>query len=91
MLGSSDLELTPRSMAAAGIKPPKKTPRFTAETLTDEKAALHIQGIWRARVARRLLRKMVSDVYEKKFDPSSGKFFYFNKKTEESHLWHPLQ
>ena len=28
------------------------TPRFTAETLTEDEAATHLQGIWRARVAR---------------------------------------
>ena len=36
LLGSSDINLTPRSMAAAGIKPPKKTPRYTAADLSDE-------------------------------------------------------
>ena len=63
-----------------GIEPEKvktRTPRFTAETLSDEEAALHIQGIWRARKARKLLRKMIADVYEKKFDPSSKTWFYF--------------
>ena len=76
-------------MAAAGIKPPKKTPRFTAATLTPEEAALHIQGIYRARVARRLLVKLIADVYEKKFDESSGTWFYYNKNTGESHWEKP--
>ena len=48
-LGSTDLELTPRSMAAAGIEPPRKPPRFTAETLSDEEAAIHIQQAFRAK------------------------------------------
>ena len=76
-----------------GIEPEKvktRTPRFTAETLSDEEAALHIQGIWRARKARKLLRKMIADVYEKKFDPSSKTWFYFNKNTGESHWEKPL-
>ena len=51
-----DLKLTPRSeklaIEAKAIVPPKpKTPRFTADTLSDEEAALHIQGVWRARKA----------------------------------------
>ena len=36
-----------------------------------KKPALHIQGIWRARKARKLLRKMIADVYVKKYDHES--------------------
>ena len=49
-LGDDDLELTPRTMLAAHIKPPKKTPRFTAKDLTPELAAKHLQGAWRSKV-----------------------------------------
>ena len=51
-LGDDDLELTPRTMLAAHVKPPKKTPRFTAKDLTPEDAAKHLQGCWRNKVAR---------------------------------------
>ena len=81
MLGSSDLELTPRSMAAAGITPPKKTPRFTAKDLTPDEAATHLQGVWRARIARRKMRKLLSKQYEKVWDSNTQKFYYINKKT----------
>ena len=99
-LGMDDIPVTPRTQAAArnwaldlGIKPEKvktRTPRFTHKTLSKEEAALHIQGIWRARKARRLLRRMIADVYEKKFDEGSGTWFYFNRKTGESHWEKPL-
>ena len=55
-LGDDDLELTPRTMLAAHVKPPKKTPRFTAKDLTPEEAAKHLQGCWRNKVARRKIR-----------------------------------
>ena len=46
-LGTTDLDLTPRSMAAAGIAPPKKSPRFKAEDLTPDEAAKHLQSAWK--------------------------------------------
>ena len=50
-VNEDDLKLTPRSeqlaIEAKAIVPPKpKTPRFTADTLSDEEAALHIQGMF---------------------------------------------
>ena len=94
-VNEDDLKLTPRSeklaIEAKAIVPPKpKTPRFTADTLSDEEAALHIQGIWRARKARKLLRKMIADVYVKKYDHASKKFYYVNKKSGESFWKKPL-
>ena len=89
------MKLTPRSeklaIEAKAIVPPKpKTPRFTADTLSDEEAALHIQGVWRARKARKLLRKMIADVYVKKYDHDSKTFYYVNKKSGESFWKKPL-
>ena len=51
MLGEDDIELTPRTMLEAGIKPPYHTPRFRAKDLTQDEAALHIQASWRVRQA----------------------------------------
>ena len=92
---ADDIDVTARTYEAAKIAgvdvktPRKKTPRFTAKDLTDEEAAIHIQGIWRARKAQRLMHKMIAEVYEKKFDPESKSFFYFNKKTQKSHWTKP--
>ena len=89
-LGDDDLELTPRTMLAAHVKPPKKTPRFTAKDLTPEDAAKHLQGCWRNKVARRKIRVMVRNVYKKCWDDSKQMFYYFNKRTKESHWTKPI-
>ena len=80
LLGSSDLEYTPRSMAAAGIKPPKKTPRYTAADLTDEEAAVVIQQAFRRKRARHRLHKLLSKQFEKVWDANSKKFYYIDKR-----------
>jgi hypothetical protein len=89
-LGDMDLGLTPRSemeaLKARKLVAKPKTPRFKAVDLSEDEAARHIQGAWRAHRARELLRKLVSGVYSKGFDESSGRFFYYNSKTGES-LW----
>ena len=51
--------------AGMDIVPKKPTPRFRASEITEDEAALHIQGSWRRRVARRKLRRMVASVYQK--------------------------
>ena len=79
-LGSTDLELTPRSMAAAGIKPPKKPPRFTAADLDDEQACIIIQQAFRRKRARHRLHKLLSKKFEKVWDASSQKFYYVVKR-----------
>ena len=90
-LGADDLELTARTSAMVGVPfIEHHTPRFTAETLTEDEAATHLQGIWRARVARRNMRRLIREVYVKKFDSSSGKFFYYNTKTKVSHWEKPI-
>ena len=83
---ADDIDVTARTYEAAKIAgvdvktPRKKTPRFTAKDLTDEEAAIHIQGIWRAHQAQRLMHKMIAEVYEKKFDPESKSFFISTKR-----------
>ena len=89
-LGDDDLELTPRTMLAAHIKPPKKTPRFTAKDLTPELAAKHLQGAWRSKVARRRLRVMVRNQYKKCWDSNKKIFYYYNKRTKEAHWTKPV-
>ena len=78
----------PVAPVAAPVKMPvkPKTPRFRAEDLTKDEAAVHIQGAWRSHRARQLLRQLVSGVYKKGIDPATGKFFYYNSKTGES-IW----
>ena len=56
MLGSSDIKLTPRSAAAAGLPPPEispRTPRMRAKDRTPDHAASMLQGAFRAKRARR--------------------------------------
>ena len=90
VLGDMDIGLTPRSKMDA-IKARKlvakpQTPRFKAADLTEEEAAQHIQGAWRSHRARLLLKQLVSGVYSKGFDESTGRYFYYNAKTGES-VW----
>ena len=50
-------------------------------SMSREEAALHIQGRWRTRVARRLLHDMLCGAYVKIYDPSAGRCYFFNKRT----------
>ena len=90
MPGIRRLRLDTETMLAAGVTPPKKTPRFTAKDLTDEEAALHLQGAWRAKQARSKLRAIVRRQYKKVFDPNTKKFYYFNYRTKVAHWTKPL-
>eukprot|EP00946_MAST-07B_sp_MAST-7B-sp1_P004333 g4333.t1 len=90
LLGSSDLEASPRTMKLAGIEPPKRTPRFLAADLTPDEAARHLQGMWRTRVARRHLKKMLCSVWRKTFDSERQTFYYYNKVTKEAKWTKPV-
>ena len=69
------------------VKPHEK--RYTAADLSDEEAALIVQGAYRSKKAREKMRALIAANYVKKFDPASKSWFYFNKKTGESHWTQP--
>ena len=56
----------------------------TANDLTEDEAAKKIQGAWRSKVALRRVREMVKKQYERVYDQSSNRYFYFNTRTQES-------
>jgi hypothetical protein len=89
--GKDDLNLTARTAAQVG-EPfvEHHTPRFTAKDLTPEEAAIHLQGVWRARVARRKMRHMIRQVYRKRYDENTKKFYYYNTKTKKSYWEKPV-
>ena len=61
LLGNKELEKTPRDkVAKAAQKPVKK-----AEEMTVEEAASKLQGMWRARNARRMLIKIIRENVQK--------------------------
>jgi hypothetical protein len=68
----------------------EKAAAFALE-ITDEKAALLIQRLYRTRKARRMVRAMIERVYEKLYDPVSKAYYYFNNKTGESQWSRPAQ
>ena len=47
-------------------------------------AATRIQSLWRGSLARSKFSAVVENIYEKSFDNTSGKYFYFNKLTNTS-------
>ena len=52
--------------------------------MTQEEAAVHIQGLWRTREARKMMSLMMHQVFEKVWDPATGQCYYHNKRTGES-------
>ena len=49
-------------------------------------ASVRIQVLWRSKVARRELRKMIKATYKKMFDENTGVSYYYNTRTGES-MW----
>ena len=87
-LGDDDVAVTARSKLIA-----KKsglidhiTPRFVAKELTEEQAALHIQGAWRHYRARCVITSVCEQVYRKGYDEKTKGVFYLNTKTGQS-VW----
>lgn len=83
--GDDTFLLTPRSRELMVLKMDAGTWK-TADTMDKDEAARTIQGMYRRRQARRLIVRAVQNMYEKVWDESSARFFYFNKKTGES-IW----
>ena len=84
LLGSDDVDPTPRSRSAAlaagiDVPPPhKRTPRVFAKDLTPKEAAIMLQRAFRAKQARHKLMAMFASVYQKAYDPEAKLFYYFN-------------
>jgi hypothetical protein len=55
---------------------------------TEEQAAVRLQGLFRARRARRQLAEAVEQRYKRALDPETGKFYFVNVKTMEV-SWEP--
>lgn len=53
------------------------------------KAAVRLQAIWRGHHERNRVHDLVERIFEKVFDQSSGKYFYFNTMTNTSHWEKP--
>merc|ERR1711871_1387795 len=89
ILKSKDVDPTPRSRElakAAGVDVPTprpRTPRVFAKDLSPDQAASMLQGMWRARKARRMLYKLLAENIEKVWDEEMKRFYYVNKKTNE--------
>jgi hypothetical protein len=52
--------------------------------MNEEEAALHIQGLWRSRAARKMMVQMMGQVFEKAYDENVGACYYYNKRTGEA-------
>ena len=82
--------MTPRTMLAAGVKPPHRSPRVRAADLDDASAAKMLKSAWRSKIARRKIKQMVRGVYKKCWDESSKTFYYYNTRTNQAHWTKPL-
>ena len=58
-LYGDDLELTPRTMLAAGVKPPHRS--YVRADPDDASAAKMLQSAWRSKIARRKIKQMVRE------------------------------
>ena len=75
--------MTPRTRAKVMDKKERGMWK-TADTMTDEEAAETIQAMFRKRKARKMLRHLLLNIYEKVVDPNTGTEYYYNSKTGES-------
>ena len=54
---------------------------FEKENIRNEKMAVRIQNMWRAKKGREKFAKALSKVMQKHWDPSAGQFYYLNSLT----------
>ena len=62
----------------------RRAARRAAGQPSANEAATRIQARWRGVLGRRAAHDIVSEVFEKVFDPNVGACYYFNKRTKES-------
>ena len=67
-----------------GKLPLLKRLRSIGHIWTDEEAALVLQGMWRKRVARKLIMQMCSKTYEQVWSEEHQTFFFYNTLTGTS-------
>jgi len=58
--------------------------------LNIDEAAIKVQKLFRMRLAKKKLYKLISEVYQECYDEESGHFFFYNQKTGESSWSAPL-
>lgn len=73
-----------------GAIPMLKRLRSIGHIWTDEEAALVLQGMWRKRVARKLILQMCSKTYEQVWSEEHQAFFFYNTETGTSSWERPL-
>ena len=49
--------------------------------IRDHTMARRLQGMWRKKRARDMIKKLLHSVVRKHFDPSSGQFYYVNERS----------
>jgi hypothetical protein len=58
--------------------------------MTDEEAAIVLQGLYRTHRARVKMQSMITHMWQRVRDPSTGSYYYFNKTTGEVKWTRPL-
>ena len=81
-LGFSDIPHVPESLKASTPRP--KTP------LDEASAATRIQNRIRTYLARSRLKKLLSSVYEKYYDPEMDAYYFYNRNTGDTSWNAPL-
>ncbi|CAK4690505.1 hypothetical protein LEN26_007394 [Aphanomyces euteiches] len=89
LLGSDDIQATPRPPKTAQVEK-KDVFRGLSTPRRLELAATKLQGMFRSRLARRRLRDLIAQTYQKVFDAGSKISYYYNTKTGESHWTKPM-
>jgi hypothetical protein len=76
---------TPSSLVKANTTTvAQRRRRRVASTMSLDVAASRIQALYRRRSARRAVRELLLQVYEKVYDPDSNAFFYYCSRTKTS-------
>jgi hypothetical protein len=58
--------------------------------MTEDQAARKLQGMWRTRACRMMVKQMIRSFFTTGFDDSSGYYFYKDKRTNETFWEKPM-